>query len=56
MRKGRLGGIAALFGLVFLASTAMAGDLTFKVTPKKIKKAGPVMLYASGLRPGQLAM
>ena len=26
----------------------------FKVTPKKLTKAGPVLISASGLRPGQL--
>ena len=56
VQKKRLAGIAAILGALFLLSTlstAMAGDLMFKVTPKKLKKAGPVLIYASGLKPGQ---
>jgi hypothetical protein len=55
-QRGRLAGIAAILGALFLLSalsTAMAGDLTFKVAPKKLKKAGPVLFFASGLKPGQ---
>jgi len=57
MRNTRIGSIAVILGLVFLLtglSTAMAGGLEFKVTPKKLKKAGPVLIVASGLKPGQL--
>ena len=56
MRKGRLAGLAAVLGMLFLLSTlstVMAGDLIFKVSPKKLKKAGPVLIFASGLKPGQ---
>lgn len=57
MRNGRLGSLAAIFASVFLlatVSTVMAGDIVFKVSPKKLTKAGPVLITASGLRPGQL--
>merc|ERR1712202_125623 len=56
MRKGRLAGLAAVLGMLFLLltlSTVMAGDLIFKVSPKKLKKAGPVLIFASVLTPGQ---
>jgi len=53
MRKGRLAGLAAALGVLFLLSTAMAGDVMFKVSPKKLGKAGPVLISASGLKPGQ---
>jgi hypothetical protein len=44
--------LGTLFVLSAL-STAMAGDVMFKVSPKKLKKAGPILITASGLKPGQ---
>ena len=55
-QKGRTAGIAAIVGALFLLSAlsiASAGDIMFKVSPKKLKKAGPVLIFASGLKPGQ---
>jgi len=55
-QKGRTAGIAAIVGALFLLSAlsmASAGDLMFKVSPKKLKKAGPILIQASGLKPGQ---
>ena len=57
MRNRRLGSIAVILASVFLlaaVSTVMAGDIVFQVSPKKLTKAGPVLISASGLRPGQL--
>jgi len=48
--------MAAALGMLFLLSmlsTAMAGDVMFQVSPKKLKKAGPLLISASGLKPGQ---
>ena len=55
-QRGRLAGVAALVGTLFVLSalsTAVDGDLMFKVSPKKLKKAGPILITASGLKPGQ---
>jgi len=55
-QRGRLAGIAAVLGTLFVLSalsTAMAGDVMFTVSPKKLKKAGPILISASGLKPGQ---
>lgn len=54
--KKRLAGMAVVLGALFLLSsigTAVAGDVMFNVSPGKLKKAGPVLLFASGLKPGQ---
>jgi hypothetical protein len=56
MNKGRIAGISGFLGLLFLLSTlstAMAGDVMFQVSPKKVSKAGAILLFASGLKPGQ---
>ena len=56
VQRKRLAGLAGIFGALFLLSmmsSAMAGDVMFKVDPKKLKKAGPILIYASGLKPGQ---
>ena len=53
--KKRLAGMAAVLGALFLLSsvgTAVA-DVMFNVSPGTLKKAGPVLLSASGLKPGQ---
>jgi hypothetical protein len=53
--KGRIAGIAAVLGTLFVLSalsSAMA-DPMFSVSPKKLTKAGGVLLFASGLKPGQ---
>jgi len=53
--KGRIAGIAAILGTLFVLSalsSAMA-DTMFTVSPKKLTKAGDVLLFASGLKPGQ---
>ena len=54
--KGRIAGIAATVGALFLLSAlsmASAGDIMFKVSPKKMKKATPILIQASGLKAGQ---
>jgi hypothetical protein len=44
--------VGALF-LLSALSMASAGDVMFKVSPKKMKKVGPILIQASGLKPGQ---
>lgn len=55
-QRGRIAGLGAIVGALFLLSVlsiASAGDVMFQVSPKKLTKAGPVLLFASGLKPGQ---
>ena len=55
-QRGRIAGLGAIVGALFLLSAlsiASAGDVMFQVSPKKLTKAGPVLLFASGLKPGQ---
>jgi hypothetical protein len=54
--KKRLVGVAAILGMLFLLSsfaTAIAHYVEFTVSPGNLKKAGPILIAASGLKPGQ---
>jgi len=57
MSKVRLAGLSGVLGAMVLLSalsTAAAMDhVMFQVSPKKISKAVPILLFASGLKPGQ---
>jgi len=55
-QRGRTAGFAAIVGALFLLaalSAASAADVMFSVQPKKLSKAAPILLFASGLKPGQ---
>lgn len=51
--KKRLVGMAVALGALFLLSSAAMADVMFTVSPGTLKKAGPVLLFASGLKAGQ---
>lgn len=51
--KKRLVGMAVVLGALFLLSSVAMADVMFKVSPGTLKKAGPVLLFASGLKAGQ---
>ena len=39
--------------LALTSSLALAQGIEFQVSPKNLKKAGPILIYAVGLKPGQ---
>lgn len=55
MSKVKLAGLWALgvFFLLASLSVAIAADPMLSVSPGKISKAEPILLFASGLQPGQ---
>lgn len=57
MSKARLAGLSSVLGaFILLSMVSMAGameHITFSVSPDKISKAGNVLIFASGLKPGQ---
>jgi len=55
MSKVKLAGFSGVLGALFLLSalSMASADVMFKVSPKKLTKAAPIMLFASGLKPGQ---
>jgi len=54
-QRGRLAGFGAIVGALFLLSalSVASADVMFSVQPDKISKAVPILLFASGLKPGQ---
>lgn len=55
MSKVRLAGLSTLGALFLLASlsAAIAAEPMLSVSPDKISKAEPILIFASGLQPGQ---
>lgn len=52
-RKTAFAAIVAALLLLSALSVASAADVMFSVEPKKVSSAGPILLFASGLEPGQ---
>lgn len=52
-RKTAFAAIVTALLLVSALSAASAADVMFSVEPKKLSSAGPILLFASGLEPGQ---